>query len=77
MPTTIVTGPDGREYEVTHPAGASRQNCTYAKKNAGSLPPVEQGPSRPFQEAMDGALEAAGTVGSSVAGRLGPCWRHL
>ena len=71
MPTTIVTGPDGREYEVTHPAGASRQEIiAYAKKNAGSLPPVEQGPSRPFQEAMDGALEAAGAVGSSVAGGL-------
>lgn len=38
MPTSVITAPDGNEYEVTHPEGASDQEILdYAQKNSQSL----------------------------------------
>lgn len=76
MPTTIVTGPDGREYEVTHPAGASRQEIiAYAKKNAASLPAPEQKPqgvrSDPAGIVDAGLSVASSMIAEPVAGLAG------
>jgi hypothetical protein len=83
MPETVVTGPDGREYTVIHPPGASQSEIiAYAKKNSASLPAakpkgvvdsivggVKQG-NRPIQETLD-------TIGSGVAGSLAGLARGL
>ena len=45
MPTTTVTGPDGKDYTVTHPEGATDQQIlNYAKENYGPLVTTESAP---------------------------------
>ena len=76
MPETVVTGPDGREYTVSHPAGASQgEIIAYAKQNHGSIAasaPKPEGPdpNGTYGPLMDGIIEGVGTVGSGVAGSL-------
>lgn len=43
MPTYIVTGPDGKEYEITAPEGASQQEVlAYAQRNYGQVAKPER-----------------------------------
>lgn len=63
MPETVVTGPDGKEYTVTHPAGASRdQIIAYARKQVeeGTLQPSEPAPAPPPPGTNPGVM---GTIG--------------
>ena len=72
MPTTVVTGPDGKKYNVEHPSGIQQEIIDYARANAGNLAPAEperlhQGTYGPL---MDGLIEGIATVGSGVAGGI-------